>query len=453
MSKINQRLEQGQKLNPKQIIEANLMQMNLATLEKRILEEIESNPVLDIADDEQDYNDEDNTDDSDFNWEDLISNPEDYSMPSSSRLEAKEDYERDYSKPTLVEDFMVQLNDLNINENELQVAEYILGNLDDRGYLTIEPIVISDKTGLSEEKILSLINTIKGLDPPGVGSSNLQDCLLAQLESYYPNEALSIRIIKDFFNEFKNHNYLKIINQLNCSKDDFSHSLNLILVLNPSPASFYTANYAQHIIPDLIVDRIKGKWHIFTNNSSLPQLRINKNYENMLLDKTVSLDAKRFLKQKIESAHWFVGAIASRHSTIEKIMSSIIKYQDSYFESDNRELNPLILKTIAQDISMDVSTISRATNNKFVQLPWGCFELKSFFSEGITTKSGDVVSNTIIKKQIKDFIANEDKSNPLTDESLMNMLLEEDYIIARRTVAKYRESMKIPVARLRRNNI
>ena len=181
MSKINQRLEQGQKLNPKQIIEANLMQMNLATLEKRILEEIESNPVLDIADDEQDYNDEDNTDDSDFNWEDLISNPEDYSMPSSSRLEAKDDYERDYSKPTLVEDFMVQLNDLNINESELQVAEYILGNLDDRGYLTIEPIVISDKTGLSEEKILSLINTIKGLDPPGVGSSNLQDLQTLQI--------------------------------------------------------------------------------------------------------------------------------------------------------------------------------------------------------------------------------------------------------------------------------
>ena len=450
MSKIGQRLEQKQKLNPKQIIEANLMQLNLGSLEKRILEEVESNPTLDIVENELDHDDsQEETDDNDFNWEDLISNPEDYSIPSTS---IKEPFEKDYSRPTLTEDFMGQLNDLNVENDELVVAEYILGNLDDRGYLTIEPIVISDKTGFSEKAILELINQIKSLNPPGVASRGLQECLLAQLEASYPRESLAIKIVKDFFNEFKNHNYSKIMNELNCNKDEFNHSLNLILILNPNPASNYSVIDAERIIPDLIVERIKEKWHISSNSSFLPQLRINKNYEQMLTDKKVSSDAKKFLKQKIESANWFVGAISSRHNTIEKIMESIIKYQQLYFESDKRELKPLILKTIAKDINMDISTISRATNDKFVQLPWGCFELKSFFSEGIMTKNGDIVSNTVVKKHIKDFIDNEDKGNPLIDEVLTAMLLDKDYIIARRTVTKYRETMKIPAARLRKNN-
>jgi len=451
MSKIGQRLEQTQKLNPKQIIEANLMQLNLGSLGKRILEEVESNPTLDIIETELDHDSDETIDNDDFNWEDLISNPEDYYMPSNSLV--KDPFEKDYSQPSLMEDFMAQLNDLNINENELIAAEYILGNLNERGYLTIEPIVISDKTGLDEQEILELINTIKTLDPPGVGSKDLQECLLAQLEASYPDELLAITIIKNFFNEFKNHNYSKIIKQLNCSKDDFTHSLNLILVLNPSPASIYFSVDAEHIIPDLIVERLKGKWHIFSNSSFLPQLKINKNYKEMLTDKKVSPDAKKYLKQKIESANWFVGAILNRHNTIEKIMASIIKYQDSYFESDQRELKPLVLKTIAEDINMDISTISRATNDKFVQLPWGCFELKSFFSEGIMTKHGDIVSNTVIKKHIRNFIDNENKKSPLTDKSLTTMLLDKDYIIARRTVTKYRESMKIPSARLRKHNI
>ena len=447
MSKIGQKLEQKQKLNPKQIIEANLMQLNLGSLEKRILEEVESNPTLDIVENESDHDSEEETDDNDFNWEDLISNPEDYSIPSTS---IKEPFEKDYSQPTLTEDFMVQLNDLNVENDELMVAEYILGNLDGRGYLTIEPIVISDKTSFSEEAILELIDQIKRLDPPGIASRNLQECLLAQLEVLYPGEPLAIKIVKNFFNEFKNHNYSKIINELHCSKDEFNQSLNLILILNPNPASNYSTVDAERIIPDLIVERIRGKWHISSNNSFLPQLRINKNYEQMLRDKKVPSDAKKFLKQKIESANWFVGAISSRHNTIEKIMNSIIKHQELYFESDKRELRPLILKTIAEDINMDISTISRATNDKFVQLPWGCFELKSFFSEGIMTKNGNIVSNTVVKKHIRKFIDNEDKKNPLIDEILTKMLLDKDYIIARRTVTKYREAMKISAARLRK---
>ena len=207
MSKISQKLQQSQKLNPKQIIEASLMQLNLGSLEKRILEEVENNPTLDIIENDID-DDGEELDDNDFNWEDLISNPEDYSInPNNS----KEPFDKDYSQPDLMKDFMNQLNDLNIGDSELNAAEYILGNLDDRGYLTIEPILVSDKTGLREDAILSLIDKIKKLDPPGISSLNLQECLLAQLECSYPKELLAIRIIKNFFNEFKNHNYSKII--------------------------------------------------------------------------------------------------------------------------------------------------------------------------------------------------------------------------------------------------
>ena len=450
MSKISQRIEQGQRLNPKQIIEANLMQLNLGLLEKRILEEVENNPTLDIIENDSDLDSPDSSNDNDFNWEDLISNPEDYSIP---RAPLRESFEKDSSKPDLIDDFMNQLNDLNIREEELKVAENIIGNLDDRGYLAIEPILISDKTGLSEQAVLGLIDKIKKLDPPGVGSRNLQECLSCQLKVLYPNEYLAIDIIDNFFDEFKNHNYSKIINSKDCKKEDFTQSLNLILALNPNPASNYFVDEARHIMPDMTLERIKGKWHIISNNSFLPKLRINKKYKNMLNDKKVSIDTKKFLKQKIENANWFVEAISSRHSTIEKIMSSIISHQYSYFESDKRELSPLILKTIAEDIEMDISTISRATNDKFVQLPWGCFELKSFFSEGIATKSGNIVSNTVIKKQIKKIIDNEDKKEPLTDESLAKMLSDKEYVIARRTVTKYREGMNIPPARLRRNNI
>ena len=450
MSKLNQKLEQNQKLNPRQIIEANLMQLNLFTLEKRILEEVESNPTLDIIENEQVDENQEDPSESDFNWDELISNPEDYNITSDT---SKKQFEINSSEPDLYEDFMSQLNALNFSDKELESAEYIIGNLDDRGYLAIEPIVVSDKMGLSEQKILFLIEEIKKLDPPGIGSRNLQECLLSQLTVLYPNEKLAIQIVESFFDELKNHNYIKIIDGLKCEKNEFSQSMSLIMALNPNPASHYFVKEAQHIIPDISAEKIKGKWHVSSNNSMLPKLKVNRHYQVMLDNKKTSKETKKFLKQKIENAKWFVDAISSRHSTIERIMSSIIAHQFSYFESDKRELSPLILKTIAEDIEMDISTISRATNDKYVQLPWGCFELKSFFSEGISTVDGDIVSNTVIKKHIKELIGNEDKAKPLTDELVTKLLIDKNFIIARRTVTKYRVAMKIPAARLRKNNI
>jgi len=447
MPKMIQRLEQKQKINPRQILESNLMQLNLCTLEKRILEEVETNPTLDIIEEESTEEEDEEKDDNDFNWEDLISNPEDYNIKRSGDI-----FENavNVEKLSLFDDFMFQLNDLSTTDSELEIAELILGNLDDRGYLTIEPILIADKMNIDEKIVLKLIDKIKSLDPPGVGSSNLQECVLSQLNIYYPNEALAINIMKNYFGQFKNHNYSQIIKSLNCSSDEINQVLKLISVLNPNPASNYSSADVEHIFPDVIVAQVKGKWHVTSNNSFIPKLGLNKNYKAMLTDKNTAGDAKKFLKQKIENASWFIDAISNRYETIVNIMYSIIKYQKSYFQSEERQLSPLVLKTIAQDINMDISTISRATNGKYVQLPWGCFEIKSFFSEGIQTEDGDIVSNTVIKKEIQVLINNEDKKNPLTDSDLIIQLSDKKYNIARRTITKYRESLKIPIARLRK---
>ena len=423
------------------------MQLNLCTLEKRILEEVETNPTLDIIEEESTQEEDEEKDDNDFNWEDLISNPEDYNIKRSGDIfETAVNVE----KLSLFDDFMFQLNDLSTTDSELEIAELILGNLDDRGYLTIEPILIADKMNIDEKIVLKLIDKIKSLDPPGVGSSNLQECILSQLNIYYPNEVLAINIMKNYFDQFKNHNYSQIIKSLKCSSDEINQVLKLISVLNPNPASNYSSADVEHIFPDVIVAQVKAKWHVTSNNSFIPKLGLNKNYKAMLNDKNTAGDAKKFLKQKIENASWFIDAISNRYETIVNIMYSIIKYQKSYFQSEERQLSPLVLKTIAQDINMDISTISRATNGKYVQLPWGCFEIKSFFSEGIQTEDGDIVSNTVIKKEIKVLINNEDKKNPLTDSDLVIQLSDKKYNIARRTVTKYRESLKIPIARLRK---
>ena len=444
MSKITQRLEQKQKFNPRQILEANLMQLNIWNLEKRILEEIESNPTLDLIEDEEP---EEETDESDFNWEDLISNPEDYSLPSNKN--GFDSFQNSHQL-SIMEDFILQLNDLNIKESDLDIAELILGNLDDRGYLVIDPILIVDKLNVQESSVMGVLNKIKSLDPPGVGSRDLQECLLAQLIANYPSETLAIKIIRDYFSYFTNNNSSKIISSLNCSYDEFIRAQNIISILNPSPALNYNSNNAEHIIPDIIIDQIKGKWHVNMNNAFVPRLKLNGSYKAMLNKDKVASDAKKFLKQKIESASWFMNAVSNRYETMTKIMESIIRHQKTYFESDNRELSPLNLKTIAEDVNLDISTVSRATNDKYVQLPWGCKEIKSFFSEGVATIDGEMVSNTVIKSHITSFIDNENKSNPLTDEQVMEKLFNMGYSIARRTVSKYRENLNIPIARLRK---
>ena len=450
MPKISQRLEQKQKLNPRQILESSIMQLSTHVLEKRILEEIENNPTIEVDFEDSSNDDNSDSEDAEFNWEDLISNPEDYNLP---KLHDSNIIENNSRKLSLIEDFTMQLNDLNLSKTESLIAELILGNLDEAGYLTIDPILISDKLQVEEKKVLNMIEEIKKLNPAGIGSRNLQECLLSQLMTNYPKELLAINVIKNFFDNFKKHNYSKIIEKVGCTSNDFNQILKLISILDPMPGIVFSDYNAEHINPDIIVEKNKGEWDIITNNSFLPKIMINNEYKKMAIDKDASNDVKKFLKQKIDSANWFIDAISNRYNTIEKIMISIIKHQSSYFDSDQRELSPLVMKTIAKDINMDISTISRAVNDKYVQLPWGCFELRSFFSEGIHKQDGSIISNTVIKKIIKEIINKEDKKSPYTDLDIANLLISKGYNISRRTVAKYRESLKISTSRLRKNDI
>ena len=351
---------------------------------------------------------------------------------------------------SLIDNFMSQLNDVNIKDDNIDVAEYILGNIDDDGYLSIDSFLITDKFNISNVELERLINTIKRLDPPGIASKSIQDCLSVQLEILYPKEKIARNIIDNYFNEFANHNYLKIISNINCSNDEFNNAINLISVLNPKPASNYSTSISENIMPDVVIEKNKNQWEVMTNENFLPRLRLSNSYKNILNKKNINKNDKKFIKQKIESANWFMDAVQNRYTTIQKVANSIIKHQSLYFNFEKRELKPLTLKIIAEDINMDISTVSRSTNGKYAQLPWGCIELKTFFSEGIEKKDGTEVSNTIVKKLIKDIIDAENKNSPLNDEEIKNMLVDKGYIIARRTVSKYRESKKIPVARLRR---
>ncbi len=447
MSKLIQTIDQKQKLNPRQILEANIMQLNSSILEKRILEEIENNPMLEYDDDESDQEEiAEEEQENDFNWEDLISNPEEYGVKS-------EHTQLDYNfaeSESLIDNFMIQLNDVNIEDTHIDIAEYILGNLDDNGYLTVDKFLIKDKFDVSDNNLNSLIDKIKRLDPPGISSSNIQDCLSVQLEVLYPKEIIAKKIIDSYFNDFANHNYSKIISKIKCSNEDFNDAINLISVLNPRPASNFSTAVNENIIPDIVIEKRKEKWIVNSNENYLPNLRLSKNYKQFLNQKNINKNDRNFIKQKIESANWFLDAVKNRYSTIVRVAYSIMKFQDSYFNFDKRELNPLTLKKIAEDIDVDISTVSRCTNGKFVQLPWGCVELKSFFSEGVYMKDGKQVSNTIIKNEIKSIIEEEDKKNPLNDEKITNILNGRGYMIARRTVSKYRESLSISKSRLRR---
>ena len=456
MPKISQNLELKQKLTPQQILQAKLLQLNSLNLEHRILEELEINPALEMVEDElkEEFDSVESEEieeeiEEEFDWEELMGDPDEY--------EVKQPVYKDSERPdipikevkSLTDNFLEQLRDLNASNEELKIAEQILGNLDEQGYLTIEPTLISDRMDIEESKVLSVMHRIQRLDPPGLASTNMRECLLAQLDKDQ-EDLLEYKIIDKHFDDLANHRYEKIIEALYCDKDALEDAMEVISVLNPRPGDDLQNIEKDFVIPDLIVEQSNDGWSISLNDSSLPELKVSSQYQKMLTDYKNKSDVKKFVKQKVESAQWLIEAIKQRHDTMLRVMNSIIKRQPLYFESDKRELSPLILKDIADDIQMDISTISRVTNGKFVQLPWEIKELKSFFSEGVLTQEGDEISNTVVKSKLKQLIDEEDKQHPISDEKLSNLLNQHGFNIARRTVTKYREQFKIPVARLRR---
>ena len=448
MSKIEQKLHQSHQLNPRQILEANIVQLSIINLEKRIFQELEKNPALEIDDDNESSDTEPEADE-DFDLEELISNSEEQEYSFSIKPDFIDNMQ-DVESVSLIEDIMSQMDEVSSSEDEIKVAKHILGNLDENGFLPIEPILIADRLGYKESFVIDVKKKIQSLDPPGIGSSSIKESIISQLQKYYNEDYISLDIIKNYFDLFSKHKYELIAKKMKCSEEQVFKTVEVVSVLNPYPAINYSSSIADHIIPDIIIEYIDNRWDVQINEPNIPIIRISNQYISMLNKYKKDENIRTFVKQKINRAEWFIHAINQRNRTIEKVMKSIIKHQKLYFESDKRILSPMILKDIAGDINMDISTISRVSNGKYVQMPWGIKELKSFFSEGIQMKNGKIISSTIVKSELKEILDNENKKNPLNDESITKKLNNKGYLIARRTVSKYRESLRIPVSRLRK---
>jgi RNA polymerase sigma-54 factor len=493
---LNQRLQQKllQKLSPQQILLMKLLQIPSIALEQRIKQEIEENPALeetndleeltgpDMEFDEPPGADEDDHDkeedievknsDDEFDFEDYIADDDDipaYKLSANNYSPDDERREIPFVAGNSFQELLFsQLGMRDLDEKQQKIAAYIIGNIDDSGYVNrdinamIDDLVFAMNIHASRDELLKLLFIIQELDPPGVGARNLQECLLLQLkrkEDPGKSTELAIEILERHFNEFTKKHYEKIIKKAKITEHELKDAIEEILKLNPKPGNSHSdsARTNHYILPDFFIFNDNGGLDFQLNSKNAPELRLNRTYMDMLetyassKNKSKHRDTISFVKQKIDSARWFIDAIRQRQNTLQITMQAIMDYQSEYFlTGDETKLRPMILKDIAEIVNLDISTISRVANSKYVQTPFGTFLLKSFFSESMQTDSGEEVSTREIKKILSDCIEAEEKGKPLTDEQLTKILKEKGYNIARRTVAKYREQLNIPVARLRK---
>jgi len=481
---LKQRLQQKllQKLSPQQIQMIKLLEVPTLQIEQRIKKELEENPALeegqeeeDIpAEAEEDQFEETDKDQEEFTLDDYIEEDE---IPEY-KLQAK-NYSKDEEKRSEIpfsvgfsfhEHLESQLGLRDLTEKQKMLGEYILGNIDEDGYLRRELINIVDDLAFlqnvetTESELEEVLKIIQDLEPAGVGARTLRECLLLQLEKrdkLQPAMSLAHTILDQYFEEFTKRHYDKIIARLGIRENELKSAIDEILKLNPKPGGVYSDPFnktSQPIIPDFILELTEDGLDLHLNSRNLPELRLSSSYKEMLQSyskdrsqKKEMKDAVAFVKQKIDSAKWFIDAINQRQNTLLLTMNAILEYQQEYFiDGDETKLKPMILKDVAEMTGLDISTISRVANSKFIQTHFGIFPLKFFFSEGLQTDSGEEVSTREIKRILQDCLENEQKRKPLTDERLTEILQEKGYQIARRTVAKYREQLNIPVARLRK---
>ncbi|MBP5643518.1 MAG: RNA polymerase factor sigma-54 [Bacteroidales bacterium] len=492
---MDQRLTQTQKLlqklSPQQILIMKLLQIPTMELSTRIKEEITANPALEEGespDYEDDINETDNVDT--FNDEqgddehyDPLDDFDDY-LKDDDEDDAAYKYVANNSSPddkqyeapitneaTFQDSLMEQLGFRNLDEKKYKIGAYIIGNLDDAGYLSrpitgiADDLLFTQNIDATEEEIKEVLEIIQDFDPAGVGATNLQECLLIQLRRINEEEPSTdcdnaINIIENHFEEFTKKHYDKIVSRSGMSDEDFKKALDIILSLNPKPGGS-TGSISQqdnnYIIPDFTVINNDGELELQINGRNAPELHVSRDFIDMLKEYSAGKDspekreAVTFIKNKIDAANWFIDAIKQRQSTLYVTMKAIMEYQKEFFlTGDEGKLKPMILKDISDMVGLDVSTISRVANSKYVQTAYGTFPLKFFFSEGLVNDEGNEVSTREVKKIVRESVENEDKANPLNDDELTAILKEKGYTIARRTVAKYREQLGIPVARLRK---
>ena len=467
-----------QKLSPQQIQLMKLVQLPTQSLEARIKQEIEENPALqegkEKAEDtfENDASDEREVRDSmeEINWDDYLGDDDtpDYRTKANNYSADDELYEAPVIVSESFHDSLIsQLRLRDLNTDQLDLATYLVGTIDDDGLLRRELIDIVDDLAFSqgvftEEKELErLLGVIQDLDPPGVGGRDLRECLMLQLERKRPSFKvnLALSILDDHFDSFVKRHYQKLMDRLGVNEDELRDAIEEIGRLNPKPGgSSNLSRPTENVIPDYNLEIVDDELELTLNGRNAPELSLSRQYREMLEHYKASKEKNKaekeaalFVKQKLDSAKWFIDAIVQRQQTLMLTMQSILNYQRDYFlTGDERKLRPMILKDIAEEIGMDISTVSRVASNKYIQTPYGTFLIKRFFSESMTNADGEEVSTREIKKILEDTLSEEDKRKPLTDDALAKILKEKGYPIARRTVAKYREQLDIPVARMRK---
>lgn len=467
-----------QKLSPQQIQLMKLVQLPTQSLEARIKQEIEENPALQEGKEkgedtfENDASDEREVRDSmeEINWDDYLGDDDtpDYKTKANNYSSDDELYEAPVIVNESFHDSLIsQLRLRDLNTEELELATYLVGTIDDDGLLRRELIDIVDDLAFSqgiftEEKELErLLEIIQDLDPPGVGGRDLRECLILQLERKRPSFKvnLALSILEDYFDSFVKRHYQKLMDRLGVNEDELRDAIDEIGRLNPKPGgSSNLSRPTENVIPDYNLEIVDEELELTLNGRNAPELSLSKQYREMLEHYKASKEKNKaekeaalFVKQKLDSAKWFIDAIVQRQQTLMLTMQSILNYQRDYFlTGDERKLRPMILKDIAEEIGMDISTVSRVASNKYIQTPYGTFLIKRFFSESMTNADGEEVSTREIKKILEDTVAEENKRKPMTDDALAKILKEKGYPIARRTVAKYREQLDIPVARMRK---
>ncbi len=482
---LDQRLQQKllQKLSPQQIQMIKLLEVPAMQLEERIKKELEENPALEEGEEEEEVPGEDEEEinveqeereQDEFALDDYLNDEDipDYRLQSNNT--SKDDERREEipfsAGSSFHESLISQFNLRTETERQQILGEYIIGNIDDDGYLRrevenmVDDLAFLQNITTDVKELNDILDIIQDLEPPGVGARDLRECLLLQIGRKDQSSAsilLTKNVLKFYFEEFSRRHYEKIMAKLMISEEDMKGVIDEVLKLNPKPGGAVNDPYhktAQQIIPDFILEQTDYGLDLSLNNRNVPDLKVNRGYSEMLQTYTrdraagkQNRDAIMFVKQKLDAAKWFIDAMKQRQNTLLLTMNAILEYQKEYFiEGDDTKLRPMILKDVAEMTGLDISTVSRVANSKYIQTHFGIYPLKFFFSEGMQTDAGDEVSTREIKRILQECLGNEDKRKPLTDEKLTEILQEKGYLIARRTVAKYREQLNIPVARMRK---
>jgi len=444
MSRLKQTLSQRQSLSPQQVLQASILQLNVASLEQKILDELESNPVL-----EQDESQEEEVADTEPAEVDYEEDPDEYEPANIYDNVRSNDRDTPLAEQVdFVEGLVRQLDSFTLSDWERGIAEELLWNLDENGYLTVDLVLIADRYDRTTEEVNDVLEKVQQLYPPGIAARNLQDCLLIQMKGR--EQTLAYQVVLNYFGDFANHRYKSIQKNMDISKDTLKEIIEEITHLNPRPGEGKIGSGTETVIPDLLAVQREGNWVVIVNDSWIPGLNLSNEYVTLLNQKDIARETQKYLKEKLDSANWFIQAIKQRQHTLTAVMETIIEKQPEFFDGKIDSLVPMKLQDIASEINMDISTISRSTRGKYVDTPYGIFELKSFFTEGYTLEDGEEVSTKTIKDLLKKLIYNENKDSPLTDTDLAGKLKAGGFPVARRTVAKYREQLNFPVARLRR---